>query len=99
MVRSRKSGKIEKIKRKKYELRPRTGMMSGLGDALTQGIGFGTGNAIAHKLFGTNKIEIEEKMEEKCMKEFDLLKICTENNTFDCKELLKNYEKCKINDL
>ena len=94
MGRNKKPRKLSKSSTEKYEIRPRTGIMSSLGEAITQGFGFGSGNAIAHRIFGPNQVKIEEKTEELCTKELQIYRECNKNTSFDCDEYFEKYKKC-----
>mgnify|MGYP000144418843 CR=1 FL=1 len=94
MVRSVKRGKVVKGTKNHYEVRPRTGIMSGFGESMVQGMAFGAGSVLAHRVLGPKRVEVEHKREELCSKELQIYRECSQNTSFDCGIYFEKYKKC-----
>lgn len=77
-----------------YEVRPRTGIMSGFGESMVQGMAFGAGSVLAHRVLGPKRVEVENKSKELCSKELQIYRECDTKSKLECGIYFEKYKKC-----
>lgn len=76
---------------------PLTPTQPSLGETLKQGLAWGTGQAIAHRIFGpTATVPIQTKIESPCEKERMAFESCMKTKSTEdfCGEEQMNYTRC-----
>lgn len=91
--------KSETYNRNEYEMRPKTSIMSVIGESMASGFGFGMGNMLTRTLFGaTTSTHTPQQTipntKNDCETYYTQYEKCIQDTNFECEKHIETYKRC-----